>query len=302
MAAVQVEPAFLDLEGCLAKLDEWTRRAAADGAAVVAFGETWLPGYPAWIDSSPEAAIWGHPGARALHARLMENSVAVPGAAVERIGALARELGVTLVVGANERSGNTIYNALLTFGPDGALLNHHRKLVPTYTERLVWGHGDGHGLRAVEAGGVKVGGLVCWEHWMPLARQAMHDAGEEIHVAAWPGVHEIHQIASRHYAFEGRCFVIAAGSILRVGRMPAELPPLARYRDDPKGLMICGGSAVVAPDGRYLAGPVFEREALVVADCDLTEIAMGAQTLDVSGHYSRPDVLELLVRPGRERR
>jgi nitrilase len=301
VAAVQAAPAFLDLEGGLASLEAWTRRAAAEGAAIVAFPETWLPGYPAWIDSSPEAALWGHAGARTLHARLLENAVTVPSASTARLGAAAREAGVTLVVGVQERAGKTLYNALLTFGADGTLLNHHRKLVPTYTERLVWGHGDGHGLRAVDAGGARLGGLVCWEHWMPLARQAMHDTGEEIHVAAWPGVHEMHLVASRHYAFEGRCFVIAVGSILRAEQMPAELPPLTAYAAERGGLLIAGGSAIIGPGGAILAGPVVERETLVVADCDLAEIAKEAQTLDVSGHYARPDVLELQVhrrRPG----
>jgi len=302
VAAVQAAPVFLDLKASLDKLEEWVRRASGEGARIVAFGETWLPGYPAWIDSSPDAALWGNAGSRALHARLMENSVVVPGPAAERLGELARELGVTLVVGVHERADRTLFNALLTFGPDGTLLNHHRKLVPTYTERLVWGHGDGHGLRAVEVEGVRVGGLICWEHWMPLARQAMHDAGEDVHVAAWPGVHEMHQVASRHYAFEGRCFVIAAGSILRTDQMPPELPPEGRYAKDPKGLMIAGMSAIIGPSGKYLAGPVPDVETLVVADCDLSEIAKEAQTLDVSGHYSRPDVLELRVKESPPRR
>ncbi|MEK7668537.1 MAG: carbon-nitrogen hydrolase family protein, partial [Gemmatimonadota bacterium] len=210
--------------------------------------------------------------------------------------------GLTLVVGVQERAGRTLFNTLLIFGPDGTLLNHHRKLVPTYTERLVWGHGDGHGLRAVQVGGVRIGGLICWEHWMPLARQAMHDAGEDIHIAAWPGVHEMHQVASRHYAFEGRCFVIAAGSILRTDQMPSELPPDERYRKDPKGLMIPGMSAIIGPNGKYLAGPVPDVETLVVADCDLAEIAKEAQTLDVSGHYSRPDIFSFHVKDSPQRR
>jgi len=302
VAAVQAAPAFLDLEGGLGLLDEWTRKAVAEGAAIVAFPETWLPGYPAWIDSSPDAALWGHAGSRTLHARLLENAVVVPGPATERMSALARELGVTLVVGVQERAGKTLFNTLLFFGNDGRLLNHHRKLVPTYTERLVWGQGDGHGLRAVDAAGAKLGGLICWEHWMPLARQAMHDTGEEIHVAAWPGVHEMHLVASRHYAFEGRCFVIAAGSILRVDQMPAELPPAERYAKHPAGLMIPGGSAIIGPGGKVLAGPVFDTETVVVADCDLAEIAKEAQTLDVSGHYSRPDVLELRIKDSPARR
>lgn len=137
---------------------------------------------------------------------------------------------------------------------------------------------------------------------MPLARQALHDAGEEIHVAVWPGVQEMHQVASRHYAFEGRCFVVAAGSILRTADMPPELPVREKYRADPNHLLIPGGTAVIAPNGRYLAEPVYGEETVVFADCDLGEIARESQTLDVSGHYSRPDVFEFGLRSGRARR
>ena len=302
MAAVQAAPAFLDLPGTLDLLDTWARKAAAQDAAIIAFPETWLPGYPAWIDSSPEAAIWAQPAAKRLFQRLMENAVTVPGPAADRIAALARELTATIVVGVHERAGNTLYNTILGFGPDGALIIHHRKLVPTYTERLVWGHGDSWGLKVAEAGGVRLGGLVCWEHWMPLARQALHNGGEQIHVALWPGVQEMHQVAARHYAFEGRCFVIAAGSILRVAQMPAELPVLEKHARNAKGLMIAGGSAIIAPNGRYLAGPVYDEETVVLADCDLGEIAREAQYLDVSGHYSRPDVFAFEVRPPLPRR
>jgi len=301
VAAVQASPAYLDRDRSLARLDAWVRRAAKDGARIIAFGESWIPGYPAWVDSSPDAALWGHAGGRALFERLSDNAVEVPGKATEALSALARELEVTLVVGAHERSGRTLYNALLTFGPDGTLANHHRKLMPTFSERLVWGQGDGAGLKAVQAGNARVGGLICWEHWMPLTRQAMHDTGEEIHVAAWPGVQEMHQVASRHYAFEGRCFVIAVGSILSFADWPAELPPAEKYAKDPTGLAMKGGSAIIAPNGRYLAGPVFDSEAVVAADCDLSEITREAMTLDVSGHYSRPDVLSLSVDTRRRR-
>jgi predicted amidohydrolase len=297
VAAVQAAPAYLDRDGTLALLETWARKAAGGGAQLVAFPETWVPGYPAWIDSSPEAAIWGNAGAKTLFARLAENAVEVPGKATTRIGAVAKKLGVTIVVGVHERAGHTLYNSLLTFGPDGALLNHHRKLVPTYTERLVWGYGDGQGLKSVDVGGVKIGGLVCWEHWMPLTRQAMHATGEQVHVAVWPGVQEMHQVASRHYAFEGRCFVVAVGSILRTDQMPKELPPLEKYAKDPKGLMIAGGSAIIAPSGKYLAGPVYDQETIVAAECDLDEIVRESQTLDVCGHYSRPDVFEFALKP-----
>ena len=133
-----------------------------------------------------------------------------------------------MVVGVSERVSagpgrGTLYNSLLTIGPDGQLLNHHRKLVPTYTERMVWGNGDADGLQAVDTPAGRVSGLVCWEHWMPLARQALHDSGEDIHVAVWPTVHDRHQLASRQYAFEGRCFVLAAGSVMRASSLPPEL-------------------------------------------------------------------------------
>jgi predicted amidohydrolase len=297
VAAVQARPAFLDLPGTLDRLEEWTARAAGEGARVIAFPETWLPGYPAWLDDSPGAALWGHAGAKDVFRRLFENSVDVPGPATERMAAAARAHGVTLVVGIHERAGRTLYNTLLTFGPDGALVNHHRKLMPTYHERLIWGQGEGGGLAAPHTGAARVGGLICWEHWMPLARQVMHDVGEEIHVAAWPGVSEMHQVASRHYAFEGRCFVIAVGQILRVRDVPPELPVRPEKAADPDALLYRGGSAVIAPSGRYLAGPVWDEETVVVADCDLGEITREALTLDVSGHYSRPDLFTLAFRP-----
>ncbi len=299
VAAVQAAPALLDLPASLDRLEDWTRRAVTEGARLVAFGETWLTGYPEWLDESPGAALWGHAGAKAVFERLALNSVEVPGPAAERLAKLARGLKVTLVVGVHERAGRTLYNSQLTYGPDGALARRHRKLMPTYHERLIWGQGAGDALTAVPVDGARVGGLICWEHWMPLARQAMHDSGEEIHIAGWPAVHEMHQVASRSYAFEGRCFVLAVGSILRWKDMPPELPPVPEKATDPDAFMIRGGSAIIAPNGRYLAGPVFDAEAVVVADCDLAEITRESLTLDVSGHYSRPDVFAFQVRPRR---
>jgi len=295
VAAVQAAPVFLDLAASLDRLEEWARRAAEQQARLIAFGETWLVGYPEWLDESPEAALWGHRGAQAVFQRLVENSVSVPGPATDRLGKLARELRATLVVGVHERAGRTLYNTQLTYGPDGSLARRHRKLMPTYHERLIWGQGDGAALAAVAVDGARVGSLICWEHWMPLTRQALHDSGEEIHVAGWPGVQEMHQVASRSYAFEGRCFVLAVGSILRRKDMPPELPPRGATAD-PDAFLIRGGSAVIAPNGRYLAGPVYDEETIVVADCDLSEITREALTLDVSGHYSRPDVFDFRVK------
>lgn len=296
VAAAQASPVLLDLDGTLARLDQWTARAAAAGARLVAFPESWIPGYPVWLDLSPGAALWGHRGAREVFARLLANAVEIPGPAADRIGEIARSRGVTLVVGVHERAGRSLYNTVVTWGPDGRLLNRHRKLMPTHGERLVWGLGDGTGLRAVDTPAGRVGALICWEHWMPLARQALHDQTEEIHVALWPGVHEMHQVASRHYAFEGRCFVLAVGSIIALADIPPELPPAAPGQGPGGRLAIAGGSAILAPDGSVLAGPVFDEEHLLIADLDLDRIPRESLTLDVSGHYSRPDLFEFRLR------
>ncbi|MCA1616527.1 MAG: carbon-nitrogen hydrolase family protein, partial [Acidobacteria bacterium] len=262
VAVVQSSPVFMNLEASLEKAVGLIEQAAGEGAGLVAFGETWLPGYPAWLDYCPGAALWNHEPTKRVFARLRQNSVEVPGVETERLGQAAREHDLVLVIGVNERvargPGNgTLYNSLLTFDADGSLVRHHRKLIPTYTERLVWGQGDGVGLEAADTKAGRVGGLVCWEHWMPLARQALHASGEHVHVAVWPTVHEMHQIASRHYAFEARCFVLAAGLVMRVRDLPPELDAPAEFADRPDDLLLRGGSAVIGPDGRYLAGPVF---------------------------------------------
>jgi predicted amidohydrolase len=175
-------------------------------------------------------------------------------------------------------------------------MNHHRKLMPTYTERMVWGGGDADGLSAVETPYLRVGGLICWEHWMPLARQALHESGEDVHVAVWPTVHERHQMASRHYAFEGRCFVLAVGALMRGADLPPELEPHPDRVSGPDSWVLRGGSAIIGPDGNYIVEPVFEREAVIVAEIDLRRTREESMTLDVAGHYHRPELLTLAVR------
>ncbi|WP_199798321.1 nitrilase-related carbon-nitrogen hydrolase [Hymenobacter lapidiphilus] len=179
---------------------------------------------------------------------------------------------------------------MLLFGDDGTLLHVHRKLMPTYTERLIWGQGDGQSLQAAATPLGRVGGLICWEHWMPPARQRLHESGEDVHIAAWPHVKEMNLIASRHYAFEGRCFVVAAGALMAVRDLPAELEPLLELQADPDALLLRGGSAIIGPDGTVLAGPVFDEEIILTAEIDLGRIREEQLTLDVTGHYARPDV------------
>jgi len=298
VAQAEIAP---DLEQGIARTAALTRDAAEAGARLVAFPETWLPGYPAWLDCCRDAALWNHPPVKAIFARMAEQSVATSGPAALALAAIAREHALTMVVGIVERvdagpGRGTLYNTMLTIGPDGELLNRHRKLMPTYTERMVWGAGDTLGLRAVDTPAGRVGGLVCWEHWMPLARQALHESGEDVHVAAWPWVHEMHQVASRHYAFEGRVFVLAVGGLLRVSGLPPELEPHPDRVSSRDQMLLRGGSAIIGPDGAYVEGPVYDTPAVLVADLDFGRCREESMTLDVTGHYHRPELFEFRVR------
>lgn len=298
VAVVQAE-VVPDLAGGLARTAELSGEAAAKGAALVVFPETWLPGYPVWLDVCRDAGLWDHGPVKSEFRRMAAESVVVPGPATEELGKIATETQVTLVVGVTERvdrgPGNgTLYNALLTFGPDGRLLNHHRKLVPTYTERLVWGPGDAAGIRTVESPAGRVGGLICWEHWMPLARQALHEEGEDVHVAAWPTVKEMNLVACRQYAFEGRCYVLAAGSLLRASALPQGLeahPDLVPTQDT---WVVRGGSAIIDPAGAVVEGPVYDEPVILTAEIDPGRVREERMSLDVTGHYARPDCLRLL--------
>ncbi len=297
----EVEPT---LHGGLARTRERTLEAAASGARLVVFPETWIPGYPAWLDVCRDAALWNHPPVKQAFRRMAENSVVVAGESGRALGEIARDARVTLVVGVSERveqgpGRGTLFNSLLTYGPDGALLNHHRKLVPTYTERMVWGTGDADGLAPAETEVGRVGGLVCWEHWMPLARQALHQAGEDIHVAVWPTAIESHQIASRQYAFEGRCYVLAAGALMRASALPPELEPHPDRVASPDAWLLRGGSAIIGPDGTYIREPVYEQPVTLYAELDLDRVREESMTLDVAGHYHRPDLFDFTIHRGR---
>jgi nitrilase len=295
VAAVQAAPVYLDLPASLAKAETLIAQAAAQGAKLVVFPETWLPGYPAWLDSCRDVNLWDSPAVKQVYRRLVENSVVVPGPVTEALGAAARAHGVVLNMSVHERvlagpGRGTLYNTMLTFEADGTLAHVHRKLVPTYTERLIWGQGDGRSLHAVDTAVGRVGGLICWEHWMPPARQRLHESGEDIHVAAWPQLKEMNLVASRHYAFEGRCFVVAAGAIMQVRDLPAELEPTPELAADPAKFVLNGGSVIIGPDGAILAGPIYGEELILTAEIDLARIPEEQMTLDVAGHYARPDV------------
>ena len=270
--------------------------AAKDGAEWIAFPETVLPGYPAWLDCCRDVALWDHEPVKKVFRRYFEQSLTVPGPETEELARLAARTQTTLVIGVSERvdrgpGTRTLFNSLLIFGPDGRLLNHHRKLMPTYTERMVWGPGDARGLRAVDTPRGRVGGAICWEHWMPLTRQALHESGEDLHVAAWPMVKAQNLLCSRHYAIEGRCFVAAVGGLWRREQVPPELE--LHETTSGREWLLRGGSCIIGPDGELLTEPVFDQEATVMGTLDLARIAEEAMTFDASGHYHRPDCLRL---------
>lgn len=300
VAIVQAAPIPLAIGDGIAKAVDTASQAIADGARLVAFGETFLGGYPLWLDEAPGAAMWDHPGTRALHRIMLDQAVVANDERLLPLQELCDASGACISIGAHERVRQSLFNNQLLFRPGMDPLPH-RKLVPTHGERLIWMRGDGSTLGVHQAEWGKVGNLICWEHWMPLARAAMHNLGESVHVAAWPTVREEYALNSRHYAFEGRCFVLAAGLVQRKADL---LEGLERVGGDAAAKELLdaiegdvlnkGGSFIAGPDARVIA-QAGEGEETLHAELDLSEIGANLTSLDTDGHYSRPDVFELSV-------
>ncbi|HTZ06654.1 MAG TPA: carbon-nitrogen hydrolase family protein [Gaiellaceae bacterium] len=295
VACVQVEPVVFDREATLEKIATLAAEAAGAGAGLVVFPETFVPVYPSSLWARAFAG-WQADGAKETFARIAQGSVAVGSPAERRLGEIAKAHGIWLVTGVNEveaeRPG-TIYNALLYHAPDGSLALHHRKLVPTNHERLVWGQGDGRGLHAVETGFGRVGGLICWENYMPLARFALYESGVEIYVASTADDGDLWQATLVHIARESRAFVVAPCHFQRASAYPDDFA--LRELIDGVDTIGRGGSAVLAPDGSYLAGPLYDAEGILYAELDPARVLEERQRFDAVGHYSRPDVLRLTL-------
>ena len=301
VAICQAAPVPLAVSDGIDKAVRLATEAVEGGAQLVAFGETFLGGYPLWLDEAPGAALWDHLGTRAMH-RILLGQAVVPGD--ERLlplQELCDRTGTVISIGAHERVRQSLYNNQMTFRPGLPVLDH-RKLVPTHGERLIWMRGDGSTLGVHQAEWGNVGSLICWEHWMPLARAAMHNLGESVHVACWPTVRESYAIASRHYAMEGRCFVLAAGLVQHKADVFDGLERLGENSGAAKELVEAieadvlnrGGSLIAAPDANIVA-QAGEGEETLVAELDLSARDEGLASLDTDGHYSRPDVFELSV-------
>src|SRR6476659_965624 len=286
VACVQAAPVIFDRDATIEKLAAIAAEASGNGAKLLVFPEAFIPAYPSSVWARALAG-WAEPGAKEAFALLARESLEVPGEGVDRLGEIAREHEVWIVTGVTERDPEhpgTLYNTLLYHAPDGSLALKHRKLVPTNHERLVWGQGDGEGLRAIETGIGRIGGLICWEHYMPLARFALYESGVEIYIASTADDGDAWQATLVHIARESRAFVVAPSHFQRAGSYPDDFP----LKDELAGLDVIGrgGSAVLDPDGSYLAGPLYGEEGILYADLDPAQLLAERQRFDPVGHYS----------------
>jgi nitrilase len=299
VAVVQVPPVLLDRGATLDRVVELVHEVADGGARLAVFPEAYVPGYPVWIwhlRAGPDYGLTSQ-----LHAELLANAVNLDDDGLAAVRAAAAERAVTVVCGVHERDGafgrSTLYNTLVTIGPDGAVLNRHRKLVPTNPERMVWGQGDGRGLRVVDTPAGRLGALICWENYMPLARVTLYGDGVEIYVACTWDSGDTWLATLRHIAAEGRCWVLGSGCSLTIDDVPATFPArdtvFAGVADG--GWLNPGDSVVVRPGGEIAAGPLREHHGVLFADLDVACVASERRTLDVVGHYARDDVFRLVV-------
>ena len=302
IAAVQACPVFLDRDATIGKACQLIAEAGAAGAQLAVFPEAFVPGYPLWAWFIPAGHT--HP-LRDLYAELLANAVAVPSEATERLCDAAREAGVVVAIGINEvnseASATTIYNTLLYIGANGKLLGKHRKVMPTGGERLVWALGDGSDLEVYDLPFGRLGGLMCWENYMPLARYAMSAWGTEIYVAPTWDRGEPWISTMRHVAKEGRCYVVGCCSAMRVDDIPDRFAFKEKYMAAVEGWINPGDSVIVDPDGKLIAGPAREQEIILYADADRSKITGPRWQLDIGGHYARPDIFELIVHRARKR-
>jgi nitrilase len=291
-AVVQAAPIAFDRERTLEKVASLSREAAAKGAGLVVFPEAFVSAYPRGLDFGAVVGSRTDQG-REDFRRYWQSSIDVPGPAVDHLGRTARANSIYLVMGVVEREGGTLYCTVLFFAPDGTFLGKHRKVMPTASERLVWGFGDGSTLPVFDTDLGKLGAVICWENYLPLMRAAMYAKGIEIYCAPTADARDSWLATIRHIAVEGRCFVLSCNQFQRRKDFPADYRTV--FGDDPETVLCRGGSCIVDPFGNFLAGPDTEGEAILVAEIDRNQIVRGKYDLDVVGHYARPDIFQLHV-------
>ncbi|KAI9190695.1 hydrolase, carbon-nitrogen family protein [Polychytrium aggregatum] len=303
VALAQITPVWLDRTKTLAKVHEAIREAAQQSAQLVVFGEALVPGYPWWLERT-DAARWDHPLQKEIHAHYMDQAVCIEDGHLDSVCALARQLSIAVVLGTIERpkdrGGHSLYCTAVTIDARGTIASAHRKLCPTYEERLAWSPGDGNGLVVHPLGRFTYGTLNCFENWMPLSRAALYAQGEDLHIALWPGNLRNTEDITRFIAQESRSFVISVSSTMHADDIPDDIPKAAEIKAHSSGSFANGGSCVAGPDGRWVLEPIVGREAVVVVVLNHQRVREERQNFDLAGHYSRPDVTRLVVNRKRQ--
>ncbi len=298
IALAQITPVWFDREATLEKVRAAIADAAAKGAKLVAFGEACVPGYPFWLEYSNLTAF-NSSFHKQFHAEYMNQAVCIEDGHLDIVCETARESHIAVYLGILERpldrGGKSVYASLVYIGPDGEIGSVHRKLMPTYDERMTWSTGDGHGLRTHRLGAFTVGGLNCWENWMPLARTALYAQGEDLHVAVWPGSDRNTKDITRFIAKESRSYVASVSSLMRKSDMPSHLPGIETVVENAPEYLANGGSCIAGPEGEWVIEPFCNEEKLLIATLDHQKVREERQNFDPVGHYSRPDVFELNI-------
>lgn len=299
----QIAPIWLDRAATIRKAKSYVNKAAAQGCQLVAFGEALIPGYPFWLERT-DGARFNSPVQKEIHAHYMQNAVQIEAGHLEPIQKAASVGNIAVIIGcierAQNRGGHSLYATLVYIDPTGEIHSAHRKLMPTYEERLVWSPGDGHGLQVHRLEAFTVGGLNCWENWLPLVRSSLYAQGEDLHVAIWPGGIQNTQNLTRFIAEESRSFVISASAIMRREDIPQGTPHFDLIYRNSEAWMANGGSAIAGPDGQWVIEPVVNEECLIVTAIDHQRVREERQNMDPSGHYARPDVTQLTVNRERQ--
>lgn len=304
VALAQVSPVWLDREGTVAKVASWIEKAADRGAGLVAFGETLVPGYPFWL-AHTGGAEFDSGVQKEIHAHYLDQAVDLNAGHFEPLCETAAEQGLHVIVGCFERprdrGGHTGYCSLVYIDAYGAIRNVHRKIMPTYEERLSWGTGDGHGLNVFPVGPFTMGTLNCWENWIPLLRSALQAQGENLHVAVWPGSPRLTRDITRFMALEGRSFVLSVSGVMKRAEIPDSIPQRDLIMASVPETLAGGGSCIASPTGEWIVEPADSSEQLLVAELSLDTVYEERQNFDPAGHYSRPDIVQLHVNRERQR-
>ncbi len=303
VALAQISPVWLNKEDTLTKVENAIVEASKEQAELIVFGEGLVPGYPFWLGLTG-GAEWNTTINKELHAHYVKNSITIEKGDLDAICNLAKQHEIAVYLGVierpSDRGGHSIYASLVYIDNNGAIQSVHRKLQPTYDERLTWAPGDGNGLRVHPLKDFTVGGLNCWENWMPLPRAALYGLGEDLHIAVWPGSVRNTEDITRMIAKESRSYVVSVSGLMKRSDIPDNTPNFELILDNCPEILADGGSCISSPDGKWVVEPVHGEEQLITAELDISRVFEERQNFDPSGHYSRPDVTQLIVDRSRQ--